>query len=43
MFPQDSHRDPIVAELLGVEISSFSVKEKTSCWDLEKSLVASPK
>jgi len=42
VFPKDKYRDPILDELLAAEISRFSVKENTSCWTLEKSLIATP-
>ena len=42
VFPKEVYRDPILGELLATEISRFSVKEKSSCWALGESLVATP-
>lgn len=42
IYPKDEHRDAILNELLTAEIASFSVKEKTGCWALGESLVATP-
>lgn len=42
IFPKDSYRDSAIYALLKTEISSFSVKERTSCWDLESALIATP-
>jgi hypothetical protein len=42
VFPKDGYRDLVLKELLAVKIQRFSVKEKTSCWDLVKDLLAQP-
>jgi hypothetical protein len=42
VFPKDDYRDSLLRELLSTEISSFSVKEKTSCWAFGESLVSTP-
>src|SRR5258706_2986562 len=42
VFPKDNYRDVVVEELLSTEIGRFSVKQKTSCWDLENALADTP-
>ena len=42
VFPKDGYRDVVLGELLGAEISDFTVKKETSCWALEDSLVTTP-
>lgn len=42
VFPTYDYRDPILEELLTTNISSFSVKEKTSTWEFGRALVATP-
>ena len=42
VFPTYGYRDPILEELLTTNISSFSVKEKTSTWGFGEALVATP-
>lgn len=42
VFPKDGYRDSMLRELLTTEISSFSVKEKTSCAAFGDSLVSTP-
>ena len=42
VFPTYDYRDPILEELLTTNISSFSVKEKTSTWEFGEALVATP-
>lgn len=40
VFPKDNYRNPILQQILTTEISSFSVKKKTSCWTLARSLAS---
>jgi len=42
VFPKDSHRDPLLRELLVTRISDFSVKEKTSCVSFAESVLSIP-
>jgi hypothetical protein len=42
VFPKENHRDPVVRELLLTEISSFSVREKTSAWSFGQNLLSTP-
>jgi hypothetical protein len=42
VFPTYDYRDPLLEELLTTNISSFSVKEKTSTWGFGEALVATP-
>lgn len=42
VFPTYDYRDPLVEELLTTNISSFSIKEKTSTWGFGEALVATP-
>lgn len=42
VFPKEDHRDPVVRELLLTEISSFSVREKTSAWSFGQNLLSTP-
>jgi len=42
VFPTYDYHDPIVEELLTTNISSFSIKEKTSTWGFGEALVATP-
>lgn len=42
IFPKYEYRDEILGKLLNVKISRFLIKENTSCWALEESLVATP-
>lgn len=42
VFPKDSHRDPLLRELLAIEVSSFSVKEQTSCVSFAESILSIP-
>jgi hypothetical protein len=42
VFPKEDHRDPVVRELLLTEISSFSVREKTSAWHFGQNLLSTP-
>jgi hypothetical protein len=42
VFPKDDFRDPVLRELLATELSSFAVKEKTTCWSFGDSLVSTP-
>jgi len=42
VFPKEDHRDPIVRELLTTNISSFSVKEKTTTWEFAEALASTP-
>ncbi len=39
IFPKNNYRDVLLSELLETKISSFSVKEETSCWMFVESLV----
>jgi hypothetical protein len=38
IFPKSNFRDPVLDELLKVQISKFSVKENSGCWALVDSL-----
>jgi hypothetical protein len=42
VFPKDGYRDALSRDLLETKIGRFAVKENTSCWDLVRSLVATP-
>lgn len=42
VFPSENHRDPILKELLATEISKLSIKENTSAWELQNSLISAP-
>jgi hypothetical protein len=42
IFPKEKYRDPIFKQLLGTELKTFSIREKTSCWALEDALVSTP-
>jgi hypothetical protein len=42
VFPKEDYRDPLVRELLMTNISSFSVKEKTSAWGFAEALASTP-
>jgi hypothetical protein len=42
VFPKEEYRDPVVRELLLTEISSFSVREKTSAWSFGQNLLSTP-
>ena len=42
VFPKDGYRDAVYKELLATKIQKFSVKAKTSCWNLVEDLVAQP-
>lgn len=42
VFPTYDYRNPLLEELLTTNISSFSVKEKTSTWGFGQALVATP-
>src|ERR1051325_11656606 len=42
IFPKDNYRDVLSREMLETNVGSFSVKEKTSCSALAKSLVNTP-
>lgn len=42
VFPTYEYRDPLLAELLTTNISSFSIKEKTTTWGFGEDLVATP-
>ena len=42
VFPKEGRQDPIVKQILGIEIGRFSIKEKTVTWDVEKTLLTSP-
>ncbi|HEY0724313.1 MAG TPA: hypothetical protein VGD41_10065, partial [Pyrinomonadaceae bacterium] len=42
VFPTYDFRDPLLEALLTTNISSFSVKEKTSTWGFGQALVATP-
>ena len=42
VFPRDKYRDPFLAEILGVRISSFAVTQNSDCWKLEEDLVNIP-
>lgn len=42
IFPKDGYRDSLFRVLLETNINSFSVREKTSCWNFEKSLGDAP-
>jgi hypothetical protein len=39
IFPKDKYRDIVLDKLLEAKISNLLIKEKTSCWALEESLV----
>ena len=39
IFPKPSYRDSVLDELLGAQISKFSVEENSSCWKLVDSLI----
>ncbi len=42
VFPKITCSNPIFDELLETEIETFSVKPKTSCWEIQNSLVRTP-
>jgi hypothetical protein len=42
ILPKEKYRDPIFKELLGTQLKTFSISEKTSCWALEDALVSTP-
>lgn len=42
VFPKKQYRDAVLTQLLAAEISSFSVKKRTSCWALSDALAATP-
>ena len=42
IFPKDRYRDTLFKDLLETKLSRFAVKKNTSCWDLARSLVATP-
>jgi hypothetical protein len=42
VFPKEQYRDAVLTQLLATEISSFSVKKRTSCWALSGALAATP-
>jgi len=42
VFPKEGHQDPIVKQVLDSEIGTFSIKEKTVTWDVERALLATP-
>lgn len=42
VFPKDGRQDPIVKQILGTEIGTLSIKEKTITWDVERALVTTP-
>lgn len=42
VFPKEKYRDPDFKELLGTQLKTFSISEKTSCWALEDALVSTP-
>lgn len=42
VFPNEKYRDPIFKALLGTQLKTFSIAEKTSCWALEDALVNAP-
>lgn len=42
VFPNEGLRDPIVKQLLDVEIAKYSLKKGTVIWDVESTLVKTP-
>lgn len=42
VFPKEGYRDPIVEQLLNVEIKTFGVKKTTLVWDVETTLLKTP-
>lgn len=42
VFPKSQYRDPFIKKLLETKIGVFSVKEQTSCWVFENSLLGTP-
>jgi hypothetical protein len=42
IFPKEKYRDPVFKKLLGTQLKTFSIPEKTSCWALEDALISTP-
>ena len=42
VFPKDGRQDPIVKQILGTEIGTFAIKEKTVTFGVEAGLLATP-
>src|SRR5215510_10585005 len=42
VFPRHGRQDPIVKEILGTEIETFSLKERTVTWEVERALLDTP-
>lgn len=42
VFPKEGRQDPIVKQVLGTEIGTLSIEERTTTWDVEKALVDTP-